>query len=133
MKSKTKLKLTFQICFLFFFVAIHAQKVIDKGVLLGEWYYNGADNPILNETVIIEKVLDNKTEYKKWIFKESYEFIFQAKFKKVTKYTYSVVSKGDKWYLNDTNQLMITKNNNKQEFYRIISGDRKVIKMVRTK
>jgi hypothetical protein len=126
MKSKMRLKLIFQICFFFFFITINAQKNVSRSVLLGEWYYK-----LINDTVTLEKKnTDNTIYYKKWIFKESNEFIFEA----VThgKYDYVGSYKGDTWYFNDTTkQVKIVQR--KTSFYRIISFDKYFVKLIEIK
>jgi len=126
MKSKMNLKLGFQICFLFFFITVNAQKNASRSVLVGEWYYK-----LVNDTVTLEKRnTDNTVYYKKWIFKESNEFILEAR----THGKYDVVgsAKGDTWYFNDTTkQIKIVQR--KTSFYKIVSFDEYFVKLIEIK
>lgn len=120
---KNKLNLIFLICFLFIASVILAQKKYSKTDLLGEWYYG-----ISNDTIILEKGTKNPTEFTKWIFKDSNEFICESIIH--GKYGIHGRSDGDTWYFNG-NQIEIVRG--KSRLYRIISNTNSIVRLIEIK
>jgi hypothetical protein len=117
---KSQIQLILLISFLFTFSMVQAQQKLTGKIFTGEWFYK-----LNHDTIILEKEAGSKTDYQKWIFKESGQMNFTSF--SSGKYTLGSNANGT-WLFDEVNrQLKI--NREKTRTFAIIRYDKGSLKL----
>jgi hypothetical protein len=127
-------------CLIFCITEVNAQKSLQLDLFVGNWYYQGPQNPKVNDTIWLKKTLpeNQSLDFTKWEFSESHVFdvgIFKAddndkkkliEIREATPVEY-------KWYFdNILNRLRIEKYE-ADVVYSVIDYQEQIIKLTRLK
>jgi hypothetical protein len=140
MKTINPLIILISTCLIFCITEVNAQKSLQLDLFVGNWYYQGPQNPKVNDTIWLKKTLaeNQSLDFTKWEFSESHVFdigIFKAVDNDKNKLIEIKETKPEeyKWYFdNISNRLRIEKYQTDM-VYSVIDYQKQIIKLTRLK
>jgi hypothetical protein len=140
MKTINPLIILISAWLIFCITEFNAQKSLQLDFFVGNWYYQGPQNPKVNDTIWLKKTLPENQflDFTKWEFSESHVFDV-GKFKAVDNDKNKLIEIREakpveyKWYFdNISNQLRIIKYQ-ADVVYSVIDYQEQIIKLTRLK
>lgn len=133
MMTQKKLVLSILVCSVISLLQVQAQKTSLPNFLIGEWIYKGPDNPKINDTITLTKVVLNKADYTKWVFEVPNKFsdihYFDLKKSGVADASASKTPTSE-WYFDNSSNLLRISNAKTDKIYKIVYNRNQVLKMI---
>ena len=140
MKTINPLIILISTCLIFCITEVNAQKSLQLDLFVGNWYYQGPQNPKVNDTIWLKKTLpeNQSLDFTKWEFSESHIFDV-SKFKAVDNDKNNLIEISEakpveyKWHFDNISQQLRIEKYQADVVYSVIDYQKQIIKLTRLK
>lgn len=124
-------KILFSLCFVVSVLLANAQQ---NEVFVGDWKYQGPMQPLINDTILLNKKF-TASEYTKWKFSSSQVFDITYCRHELGLSEEFIQDKqvDDKWFFNESMNHLEIQTNQSEFVYKVITFESSIIKLVRIK